>query len=302
MCTGQGHQTLPQVNERAVQRWLLLRTMKLSESCTVACALVASLGSAGAAKADDFKTVSARADIAGPMRGTTLPRGSSTIKELKWVAPDKLAKKEMQFNSFAHSDAGRTAVLNSAGDLARAFVSPSIRAPGVRPAAVARRGRTGHDFRSGSVIVGVELDVETIKLYDGKSTTTTYSCCTVTSLVDPAVKTDWLFTGRPRFGVVSGHYLVYGTGGMALTNCICEAAATEAVAKAYGNWTAGGGVEYMSARLVLRGEYLYYPGFAGMATAGVSMSPSPPASVSSLVTQTANRKPQIVRAALSFRF
>ena len=60
VCTGQGHQTLPQLNERAIQRWLLLRTMKLSESCSVACALVASLGSAGAAKADDFKTVSAR--------------------------------------------------------------------------------------------------------------------------------------------------------------------------------------------------------------------------------------------------
>jgi len=246
------------------------------------------------------------------MRGTTLPRGSSTIKELKWVAPDKLAKKEMQFNSFAHSDAGRTAVLNSAGDLARAFVSPSIRAPGVRPAAVTRRGRTGHDFRSGSVIVGVELDVETIKLYDGKSTTATYSFCTATSLVDrDAVKTDWFSTGRPRFGFVSGHWLVYGTGGMALTNRIYQAEVTETVATAHGTdgmkairtgWTAGGGVEYKRARLALRGEYLYV-GLAGMSAAGAStMAVMPTAFPSSLVLQTANVKPQIVRAALSFRF
>ena len=66
--------------------------MKLSESCLVVCALVASLGSAGAAEADDFKTLYARADLGGSMRGTALMRGPSRIKEQKSLARDKATK------------------------------------------------------------------------------------------------------------------------------------------------------------------------------------------------------------------
>jgi opacity protein-like surface antigen len=281
--------------------------MKLSESCAVVCALVASLGSAGASGADDFRALYIRADVGGSMRGTTL------IKEQKLLAPDKPTEKQMEFNSHAHSDAATTSVLSSTGDVARVGVSPSVATPRVRPTAVTRRGQAGHDFRAGSVVVGVELDVETLKLYDGKSTTATYSCCAATCLLfNDAVKTDWFLTGRPRFGFVSGHWLVYSTGGMALTNRFYDAEVTDAVATARGNdgikeirtgWTAGGGVEYKRARLALRGEYLYYGSFAGMSATGVSVTAiAPPAFPSSLVTQTANLKPQIVRAALSFRF
>jgi opacity protein-like surface antigen len=276
--------------------------MKLGEFCAVVCALVASLGSAGAA--DDFKTLYARADLGGSMRSTTLMGGSHKIKEQKFLAPDRPAKKKTQFNSLADSNAAKTAVLSSTEDLAGAGVSPSadIRASWVRPTTVTRRGEAGRDFRAGNVVVGVELDVETMKLYDGKSTIPTYIsyCCAATSLVGhDAVKTDWVFTGRPRFGYVSGYWLVYGTGGMALTNRIYEEV-TDAVVM-HGNdgineirtgWTAGGGIEYKRAHLALRGEYLY-AGFAGMSAVSVS---------SITVTQTANLKPQIVRAALSFRF
>ena len=66
--------------------------MKLSESCLVVCALVASLRSAGAAEADDFKTLYARADLGGSMRGTALMRGPSRIKEQKSLARDKAIK------------------------------------------------------------------------------------------------------------------------------------------------------------------------------------------------------------------
>jgi outer membrane immunogenic protein len=220
----------------------------------------------------------------------------------------------MQFNSPAGSDDAKTAVLSSTGDLARGDVSASaaIRAPRVRPTVVTSRGEAGHDFRAGSIVVGVELDVETMKLYDGKSTTAAYSFCTAASLVDrDAVKADWFSTSRPRFGFVSGRWLVYGTGGMALTNRIYQAEVTETVPTAHGTdgmkairtgWTAGGGVEYKRARLTLRGEYLYV-GFAGMSAAGASMmAVMPTAFPSSLVLQIANVKPQIVRAALSFRF
>jgi len=290
--------------------------MKLSESCALVCALVASLGSAGALEADDFKALYARADLRGSMRSTTLIRGSSTIKERKFLARlDQPANKAMKFNSLAHSDTATTAVLSSTADLARAGALPSavMRAPSIRPTMVTRRGGAGHDFRTGSVVVGVELDVETMKLYDGKSTTPTSSFLAASSLVDhDAAKTDWFFTGRPRFGFVSGHWLIYGASGMALTNRLYEAEVTDAVAKAHGNdgikeirtgWTAGGGVEYKRARLALRGEYLYYPSFAGMSATGVSVTAiAPPAFPSSLVTQTANLKPQTVRAALSFRF
>src|SRR5215472_12917589 len=278
--------------------------MKLSESCLVVCALVASLGSAGAAEADDFKALYARADLGGLMRGTALMRSPSRINEQKSLARDKPPKKEMQFNSVPHSDA-ETAVLGSTRDSARAGVPPTtaIRVPTVMPTAVTRRGGAAHDFHAGSVVVGLEMDVETMKLYDGKSTTATYSCCA--SVKHDAVKTDWFLTGRPRFGFASGHWLVYGTGGMALTNHIYEAEVKDAVLTVHGNdgikeirmgWTAGGGFEYKRARLALRGEYLY-AGFAGMPATGVTMmAVTPPAFPS------ANVKPQAVRAALSFRF
>ena len=120
--------------------------MKLSESCLVVCALVASLGSAGAAEADDFKALYARADLGGSMRGTALMRSPSRIKEQKPLA-----------RADGHADGGH------------------------------RRGGAAHDFRAGSVVVGVEMDVETMKLYDGKGTTATYSCCA--SVNHDAVKT-----------------------------------------------------------------------------------------------------------------
>ena len=107
---------------------------------------------------------------------------------------------------------------------------------------------------------------------------------------------------RPRLGVTSGHWLVYGTGGAALTNRLYQALLTGAFATARASWAAGGGVQYQHAHILLRGEYLY-TGFGNVPTTSANLTAFPsPAAFPATVVPTPNLKPQIIRGSLGFRF
>ena len=82
-----------------------------------------------------------------------------------------------------------------------------------------------------------------------------------------SVQTSYLFTLRPRVGITHGRFLVYGTGGMALTNMNYQALFTDTFATAHENggfdetklgWTAGGGTEFrLDRHWSMKFEYLY---------------------------------------------
>jgi len=100
--------------------------------------------------------------------------------------------------------------------------------------------------------------------------TGTYPCCAPTGFtVKQSVKTDWLFTIRPRLGVADmiPNTLIYATGGLAMTNLNYQAVFTDTFATAHESgglnrtvvgWTAGAGGEFQVApHWSIKGEYLY---------------------------------------------
>jgi len=174
--------------------------------------------------------------------------------------------------------------------------------PKVRPTVSTGGGQAGYNVQANDFVVGLELDLEEMKLNDPKTTNPLSSCCAPSSFtVDHVLKTNWLFTGRPRFGFVSGHWLLYGTAGAALTNRAYPTGLADTFATAHVGWAAGGGLQYQHAHILLRGEYLY-AGFGSAPTTGANLTAyAPPVAFpSNVVAQTA--KPQIVRGSLNFRF
>ena len=83
-----------------------------------------------------------------------------------------------------------------------------------------------------------------------------------------SIETDWLYTLRPRLGWTWNNWLIYGTGGLAVTRLKYEedfSDTTLARAREHGSfsrtktgWTAGAGVEYAFNRCwSIKAEYLY---------------------------------------------
>jgi outer membrane immunogenic protein len=75
--------------------------------------------------------------------------------------------------------------------------------------------QAGYNLQRGSWLVGLETDFDYFGSRGSKSVTVTTPG---TLTIDSAVKTDWLLTARPRLGVVTGNWLFYGTGGLAITD------------------------------------------------------------------------------------
>ena len=128
-----------------------------------------------------------------------------------------------------------------------------------------------------------------------------------------SVTTDWLVTIRPRVGWAFDRFLVYGTGGLAVThqhNSLTDIDSTtvggvigtfNATSSQTVGWTAGGGIEYAIANnWSVKAEYLYldFGDVTGSAGGGVSGLGLDSASVSVTSHLTAN----IVRAGLNYQF
>jgi outer membrane immunogenic protein len=244
--------------------------------------LVMGLAFAGAAKADDFKGFYVGGNLGA---------------------------------SIARANAATTTVFSPTGYFATTSV-PAIATAGVqkiRPTGFMGGGQVGYNFQAGSIVLGFEVDFGAMKLNDSRSTTATYPCCAPTTFtVNQSVKTDWLFTARPRLGFVSGRWMLYGTGGLALTNLNYQEVFTDTFATAHENggvketrtgWTAGGGVEYELDHIILRGEYLY-SGFGRVSATSTNFTAfSPPiAFPTNVFTHTTNLHSHIIRAGISFRF
>jgi outer membrane immunogenic protein len=130
-------------------------------------------------------------------------------------------------------------------------------------------GQAGYNWQTGIMVYGVESDfnyfhnapsaASAVALFSGPPGAVT---------VGQSVSTDWLFTFRGRLGfLVAPTWLVYGTGGVAVTNLNTAWTFTEtrfgnaaagALSETKAGWTIGAGVETMFAggwRLGL--EYLH---------------------------------------------
>lgn len=129
-------------------------------------------------------------------------------------------------------------------------------------------GQAGYNFQSGKFVFGLEADFGVLKWDKSRSTTAVYPCCAPeTFTIVQSVKTDWLFTARPRIGYASENWLVYVTGGVAATNLNYRADFSDTFTGLESGrnderrigWTVGGGVEYQfkGGHWSMKGEYLF---------------------------------------------
>lgn len=170
----------------------------------------------------------------------------------------------------------------------------------------------GYNWQFGSFVAGVETDFQYFRSAGSTSVTVPFGIPPFTRTVNTSISTDWLFTARPRLGVVAaGNWLFYGTGGLAVTelkaswrysNTIGSAARENASASSTkAGWVAGGGVETaLAGNWLVGAEYLYVK-FSGVSAAG-NIILNGVASDDILKHNGADLSANIVRARVSRKF
>jgi outer membrane immunogenic protein len=183
--------------------------------------------------------------------------------------------------------------------------------PRLHPDGFVGGGQIGHNWQSGSVVVGLETDFQFFNLNETKLTTFNPGPGNGSTLfTHTTVGTDWLFTARARGGIASDRTLLYVTGGLASTNLKYAqnnfftpcggpgGACVEAVSasKTKTGWTVGGGLDYMlNNSWSLRAEYLYLD-FGSISAVGFDNTVGRP------YNHSANFTANIVRTAINYKY
>jgi outer membrane immunogenic protein len=184
----------------------------------------------------------------------------------------------------------------------------------LEPSSFVGGGQAGANFQIGHIVLGGEVDFGHMQLSQQQSKSGIYPCCPTTGFtVTQSVRTDWLFTARPRVGVAFGRVMLYGTGGVAVTDFNYKANFIDTFATAAENggvnenrsgWIAGGGVEFRLAHhWSVKGEVLHAD-FDRVTTTSTNLTAfSPPIPFPTNVwTHHASLKATMGRMGINFRF
>lgn len=218
--------------------------------------------------------------------------------------------------SYGSSDATTTTIFSPTGYFAT--TSPGAigiaGAQSLKPTRLSGGFQAGYNHEAGSWLFGVEGNMGSMHLSDTAIKSGTYPCCAPTGFtVRQSINTDYLLTVGPRLGWVHGRFLLYGTGGLALTNPNYQSFFTDTFATARENggvsdlkmgWFGGGGVEVKTSRhWSLKGEFLYADFGTMKATSNNLTAFSPPiAFPTNTFTHTATLKASTFRAGANFYF
>jgi outer membrane immunogenic protein len=187
----------------------------------------------------------------------------------------------------------------------------------VSPRGFTGGGQAGYNFQHGHWVLGAEADFGVMHVSDDAFTTAVYPCCAPTSFgITQTTSTDWLFTARPRIGVGNAFFVIYGTGGLAMTNLNYKAVFNDTFASAHESasaselatgWVAGGGVDFKTAansHWSGRFEYLYADFGSGVQTTSTNLAAFTPAIPfpTNVFTHAADLTQHIFRAGVNYRF
>jgi outer membrane immunogenic protein len=150
------------------------------------------------------------------------------------------------------------------------------------------------------------VDFNALGLSDSRSVTTTYiSAPATTFTINQSVKTDWLFTARPRIGWTVDNWLLYVTGGLAVTELKYANTFTDTFGPAFESgsvsqtkvgWVVGESVEYgLTRNWSVKAEYLYID-FGDVSSSGVISTET------DTLSHSADLKANIVRGGINYRF
>jgi outer membrane immunogenic protein len=147
--------------------------------------------------------------------------------------------------------------------------------PRLKPSGFTGGGQAGYNWQAGGVVFGVEADIEAFRLRSSITGTFPFPSTLPGGVAGPptvfftpttSVATDWLFTARDRIGWANDHWLLYATGGLAVTKMSSSQSVAQVAPFVFNTlasdtrvgWTVGAGFEYMLARnWSVKGEYLY---------------------------------------------
>jgi outer membrane immunogenic protein len=206
---------------------------------------------------------------------------------------------------------GRSNVSETITAAGGAFTDPNHLAvnaadsPTLNPNGFTGGGQTGCNWQTGKFVLGLETDFDYFGLSGSQTATGTFPIGGGTFTVTNSVKTNWLFTARPRLGYAIDTWLPYITGGLAVTQIKYATTYadvtgnTEAAGQSSTRtgWTIGGGLEHVfSQNWTAKIEYLY-ANFGSTATSGPVL-PSNGQTFNHNVSLTS----QIVRAGINYKF
>jgi outer membrane immunogenic protein len=172
----------------------------------------------------------------------------------------------------------------------------------------------GYNWQSGIWVVGFETEFDYFRSAGSNSATRPSPALGDTHTLSKSVSTDWLLTARPRVGVASGNWLVYGTGGLAVTqlkanwsfhNSLQNDVDIEnaAVSAAKAGWTVGAGVETaLAGRWTVGLEYLFVDFGSISASSTLVPQPGGPGSVKNVFSHATDLTTNIVRARINKQF
>jgi outer membrane immunogenic protein len=127
----------------------------------------------------------------------------------------------------------------------------------------------GYNLQIAQWLVGVEVDYESFRNAASNSAVGPGFVPGATYTLNSSVSTDWLLTARPRIGIISNDWLLYGTGGLAVTrlsgrwNFFTTNGVPDSSESASGStdkvgWALGGGIEKMlPGKWAIGAEYLH---------------------------------------------
>lgn len=130
--------------------------------------------------------------------------------------------------------------------------------------------QAGFNWQTGPVMIGIEIDYNSFRLnlQQGPALYPFGSNPANVFNLTQTVKTNWLFTARPRVGYAMNDALIYATGGLAVTDLHYglnfidtsggNASETTGFSKTTTGWTAGGGIELaLGGNWSVKAEYLH---------------------------------------------
>jgi len=175
--------------------------------------------------------------------------------------------------------------------------------------------QAGYNWQDGPAVFGIEADFDAFRLRGSNAGTFPFPSTLPGGVAGPptlffsqtsSVSTDWLFTGRGRLGYAHDHWLLYATGGVALTNAkvnqtialLAPFVISASTSSTRVGWTVGAGFEYaVSANWSLKAEYLYLD-FGSVDGIGVVTPPFPGLTYNNTTRLTAN----LARVGVNYRF
>jgi outer membrane immunogenic protein len=219
--------------------------------------------------------------------------------------------------AWGSSDVTTSTIFDPAGYFAATSV-PGVNAAGIGsidPRGFTGGGQIGYNWQTGTLVFGLEADFEFFRQDDTRSITSPYPAPFGASnfTLHQNVKTDWLFTLRPRAGIAANNWLFYVTGGLAVTelktsftfaDTFGPSSASGAASDTKAGWTVGGGIEYgLTPNWTIRAEYLFvhFDDVTLTSTnlrnngAGVSFPQN-------VFTHSADLQSNIVRGAINYKF